>query len=207
MIAAEVMVPCMSLLPNCRLDWTALSAIGGWAAAIATFLAVYVPARNYKADNERRAKRERQVSFVEINRIIPKVRDIRGQVRTLQAKVVPAIPEVLRRGKADSAAVADLLRVKGQVPFVILSEGLEMISMAISNLQANLDTINDYLDAGAEIKLYENHQFHRMDAYQHALHNTEVAANNVFLAIKKYAGIDFIGEEQNGHVAHEPFSG
>ena len=195
MIAAEVMVPCVSFLPTCRLDWTALSAIGGWAAAFATFLAVYVPARNYKADNERRAKRERQVSFIEINRIIPKVRDIRGQARLLQSNVIPAIPEVLRRGKVDSAAVADLLRVKGQVPFVILSEGLEMISMAISNLQASLDTTSDYLDAGAEIKLYENHQFHRLEDYQRALHNTEVAAYNVLLAVKKYAGIDFIGVE------------
>jgi len=195
MIAADVMVPCFSFLPTCRLDWTALAAVGGWAAASATFLAVYVPARNYKAANERRAKRERQISFIEINRIIPKVRDIRGQARTLQSNVVPAIPEVLRSRQIDSVAIADLLRLKGQVPFVILSEGLELISMAISNLQTSLDTINDYLDAGADIKLYDNHQFNRLDDYQHALHNVEVAANNVLLAIKKYAGIDFIGEE------------
>lgn len=113
MIAAEVMVPCLSWATTCRLDWTALSAVGGWAAAIATFLAVYVPARNYRKDNERRAKRERQVSFIEINRVIPKVRDIRGQVRTIQSKVIPALPKILERGKADSAAVAGLLRVKG----------------------------------------------------------------------------------------------
>ncbi|WP_426805332.1 hypothetical protein [Stenotrophomonas sp. SrG] len=195
MIAAEVMVPCISAASSCRLDWTALSAVGGWAAAIATFLAVYVPARNYKADNERRAKRERQISFIEINRVIPKVRDIRGQARSIQENIIPALPEVLRRAKYDSADVAGLLRVKGQVPFVILSEGLEMISMAISNLQTNLDTANDYLDAGAAIPLYENHQFHRIDDFQHVLHNIEVAATNVLLAMKKFAGIDFVGEE------------
>jgi len=195
MLAADVMVPCLAWAPTCRLDWAALSAIGGWAAAIATFLAVYVPARNYRADNERRAKRERQVSFIEINRLIPKVRDIRGQVRTIQSKIVPALPQILKKGNVDSATVAGLLRVKGQLPFVILSEGLEMISMSVSNLQTSLDAINDYLDAGSEIKLYENHQFHRIDNFEHALHNAEVAANNVLLAIKKYAGIEFIGEE------------
>ena len=67
--------------------------------------------------------------------------------------------------------------------------------MSVSNLQTSLDAINDYLDAGSEIKLYENHQFHRIDNFEHALHNAEVAANNVLLAIKKYAGIEFIGEE------------
>ncbi|MEN4957009.1 hypothetical protein [Stenotrophomonas indicatrix] len=32
----------MSSAANCRLDWTALSAVGGWVAALATFLAVLV---------------------------------------------------------------------------------------------------------------------------------------------------------------------
>jgi len=32
----------MSFAPDCRLDWAALSAVGGWVAALATFLAVLV---------------------------------------------------------------------------------------------------------------------------------------------------------------------
>jgi hypothetical protein len=40
MIAATVMVPCMTSAPDCRFDWTALSAVGGWIAALATFMAV-----------------------------------------------------------------------------------------------------------------------------------------------------------------------
>ncbi len=43
MIAAEVMVPCFSITHNCRPDWAAVSAIGGWIAAAATFVAVIVP--------------------------------------------------------------------------------------------------------------------------------------------------------------------
>ncbi len=42
MIAATVMVPCMTSAPDCRSDWAALSAVGGWIAALATFLAVVV---------------------------------------------------------------------------------------------------------------------------------------------------------------------
>lgn len=39
MVFAEVMVPCISGA-QCRLDWGAISAIGGWLAAVATSLAV-----------------------------------------------------------------------------------------------------------------------------------------------------------------------
>jgi len=195
MIAADVMVPCLSFVPTCRLDWAALSAVGGWAAALATFLAVYVPARNYKADNKRRAERERQISFIEINRLLPKVLDVRGQARTIKAHVAPEIPKVLARQKADSKTVADLLRIKGKVPFAILSEGLEMISIGVSNLQSSLDVLNEYLDAGADIDMYENHQFHRIDDYLSGLQNVEAAANNVLLAIKKLTGIKIPGDE------------
>ncbi len=43
MIAAELMVPCLSSAANCRLDWVAVAAVGAWAAAIATFFAVLLP--------------------------------------------------------------------------------------------------------------------------------------------------------------------
>lgn len=195
MIAADVMIPCLSSLPNCRLDWAALSAIGGWASAIATFLAVYVPARNYRADNERRANRDRQVSFVEINRIIPKVVDVRNQARSMRARVIPEIPKILSNGKSSSADVAALLALKGQVPFVILSDGLEPISMGISNLQSSMDAIGEYLADAAKIKMSEKHSFHRLETFESAMENVEVAANNLLRAIKVYAGINIPGEK------------
>lgn len=39
MVIAKIMIPCVSGA-ECRLDWTAVSAVGGWVAAAATFLAV-----------------------------------------------------------------------------------------------------------------------------------------------------------------------
>lgn len=195
MIVAEVMVPCFNFAPTCRLDWTAVSAIGGWAAAIATFLAVYVPARNYKVDNERRATRERQISFIEINRLLQKILDVRDQTKTIKNKILPEIPKALAAG-ADAKTVSGLLRVKGQVPFVILSDGLEMISIGVSNLQSSLDVLNAFLDAGEEIDMYGNHPFHRLSDYTTALDNVELAAQNVLLAIKKLTGIDLGGHEQ-----------
>lgn len=55
MIAAEMMVPCLAG-DGCRLDWAAVSAVGGWVAAIVTFFAVLLPYRAQRkmADEERR---------------------------------------------------------------------------------------------------------------------------------------------------------
>jgi len=56
MFAAEVMVPCFWPAGGCRLDWAAISAVGGWVAAIVTFFAVLLPYRAQRkmADAERR---------------------------------------------------------------------------------------------------------------------------------------------------------
>lgn len=48
MIAADVTVPCL-WSDGCRLDWAAVSAVGGWAAAAGTVLAVIVALWSYKA--------------------------------------------------------------------------------------------------------------------------------------------------------------
>ncbi|WP_282294853.1 hypothetical protein [Stenotrophomonas sp. PS02289] len=64
MIAAEVMVPCMSSVPTCRLDWAAVSAVGGWIAALITLIAVVVAlsssrAQSAAADKAVRAERSK----------------------------------------------------------------------------------------------------------------------------------------------------
>lgn len=48
MIAADVTVPCF-WSDGCRLDWAAVSAVGAWAAAAGTVLAVIVALWSYKA--------------------------------------------------------------------------------------------------------------------------------------------------------------
>ncbi|WHL17674.1 hypothetical protein [Stenotrophomonas acidaminiphila] len=57
MIAAEILVPCFSTAADCRFDWVAIAAMGGWAAAAATFFAVLLPFRQY-----RKALKDRQES-------------------------------------------------------------------------------------------------------------------------------------------------
>lgn len=159
-------------------------------AAIATFFAVYVPARNYKIDVERRAKRDLQISYIEINRLLPKVRDVQVQVNFVRKQILPEIPQILKKGKASAKEVAEILRIKGAVPFAILSDGLEMISIGVSNLQTNLDALSDYLDDASSVELHANHAFNGLDDYKAALNNIDVAARNVLLAISKIAKVD-----------------
>lgn len=211
MLAVQLSVPCFEWSSHCRLDWAAVSALGGWGAvlvgliaafigliaavgswlaAVATFFAVYVPARMAKQEAARRANRERQISYIEINRLLPKVLDIRGQVRTIRAKIVPAVPELIARSKSSSAQIAALLQIKGAVPFAILSEGLEMISMGVSNLQTAMEVYDDFLRSGAEIEIYGNHPFHRIADHEDALMQVELAVRNLLLAIKKFAKVN-----------------
>lgn len=197
MLVADIMVPCISG-NQCRLDWDAISAIGGWLAAIATFLAVYVPAKNYRIDSERRAQRERQVSYIEINRLIPRVLDVRSQAKTIRDQIIPSIPMALAQPGVTSVSIASLLRVKGSVPFAILSDGLERISIGTSNLQSGLDVVAAYLEDGVDIPMYPNHPFHRLTDYGQAMTNIEKAADNLLLAIGRIAGVKIeTGENQS----------
>lgn len=197
MFAADIVVPCITG-NQCRLDWSAISAIGGWLAAIATFLAVYVPAKNYRIDTERRAKRERQISYVEINRLIPRVMDVRSQARVIREDIIPSIPKAMNQPGVTSASIASLLRVKGSVPFAILSDGLEMISIGTTNLQSALDVAAAFVEDSVDIDLYRNHPFHRLTDYGKGLENIENAANNLLLAISKLAGVKIeTGEDQH----------
>lgn len=64
MIAAEVMVPCISSVAGCRPDWAAIAAMGGWVAAIVTFLAVILPMKRRKSE-DRAAAKAAMVDFAE----------------------------------------------------------------------------------------------------------------------------------------------
>ncbi|WP_349984496.1 hypothetical protein ABRP17_016380 [Stenotrophomonas sp. WHRI 8082] len=48
MLAVAVMIPCFEWSPSCRLDWSAIAALGGWAAAAMTFFAVLLPVRQLR---------------------------------------------------------------------------------------------------------------------------------------------------------------
>ncbi|HDS1124629.1 TPA: hypothetical protein QDZ60_001921 [Stenotrophomonas maltophilia] len=52
----QYLVPCIEWSEKCNLDWAAVSAMGGWVAAIVTFLAVLLPYRQLKREAEARQK-------------------------------------------------------------------------------------------------------------------------------------------------------
>ncbi len=61
----QYLTPCVENSAACNLDWTALSALGGWAAAIVTLIAVWVALRSandQKKAAERAVQAEREKS-------------------------------------------------------------------------------------------------------------------------------------------------
>lgn len=61
----QYLIPCIERSANCNVDWAAVSALGGWAAAIVTLIAVRVALRSandQKKAAERAVKAEREKS-------------------------------------------------------------------------------------------------------------------------------------------------
>lgn len=90
MIATTVMVPCMSFAPTCRLDWVAIAAVGGWAAAVVTMVAVIVAlssakAQRLAADGAVRAEREKAEHIQQRDWDEAKKKDQRTAVHLAQA--------------------------------------------------------------------------------------------------------------------------
>lgn len=71
MFAAEVMVPCLSTASNCRLDWAAISAMGGWVAATVTFFAVLLPYRQYRKERAEKDETIMQDARTQLRSMIP----------------------------------------------------------------------------------------------------------------------------------------
>lgn len=85
MIAAEVMVPCMSSVVGCRLDWSAVAAIGGWVAALVTFLAVILPIKRRESEDLAVAK----AAMVDFAEDLIALRDSMGVVGFLLNSIKP----------------------------------------------------------------------------------------------------------------------
>lgn len=87
MIAAEVMVPCISWVPSCRLDWAALSAVATFIAVVVALLVGILPvALNY---HSRRAQ-AKLLGMVAVDDLLVQELHLRAAVRvpTTANKVV-----------------------------------------------------------------------------------------------------------------------
>ncbi|WP_313242062.1 hypothetical protein [Stenotrophomonas sp.] len=144
MIAAEVMVPCISFSPACRLDWAAISALGGWLAAAVTFFAVLLPFRQYR--RELRAREDAERTDAEIA--------ARGSVLALSSihTGLEALREVLKapRGFEDFTDSFELIRrfiFSVPAPVLPRSQRLRGVRVSIASLDATLANLKGYVTA------------------------------------------------------------
>lgn len=75
MYFAEIMVPCFESGGNCRMDWAAVAAVGGWAAALGTVVAVALP--YWRARRE-----ESAVTRMVLSDVIPDLLAIKRDLET-----------------------------------------------------------------------------------------------------------------------------
>ncbi|WP_314102706.1 hypothetical protein [uncultured Stenotrophomonas sp.] len=118
MIAAEVMIPCASPVASCRLDWAAIAAIGGWVAAIVTFLAVILPMKRRKSEDRAVAK----AAMVDFAEVLIALRDSMGIAGFLVNSVKPggdaSKKNSLVRGLSRQVSVPTLAATPEMLPLV-----------------------------------------------------------------------------------------
>lgn len=87
MIAAQVMIPCMSSAPACRLDWTAISAVATFLAVLAALLVGILPIALKSYSRREQAK---LLGMVAVDDLLVQELHIRAavQVPTTVSKVV-----------------------------------------------------------------------------------------------------------------------
>ena len=142
MIAAEVMVPCMSTTASCRLDWVAIAALGGWAAAIATFFAVLLPFRNYQKELKLRRLSEDVEAQIAIRGSIVTMTNIYAGLGAIAARIDMA------QGIDDFTESLSLVRTyftPHPLPTLPSAPDLADLRMALSSLDAALKTMSGYL--------------------------------------------------------------
>ena len=165
---------------TCRPDWTARAAVGAWIAAAATFLAVYVPARNYRHDIEKRERRDRAVAVLELNRALMHVWEIVAQVNALYLTRVQMVKAIANHGVGDGKR----FKLKAALPPIPFVEGFEGVIIAMTNLEATLAAWNDTIDDHTGLDSIVDHPLTRLaevesllDPIRTALRNVEAAAN------------------------------
>lgn len=133
---------------SCSPNWTAWAAIGGWLAAFATFLAVYVPARNYRREMERRQRLERSTALLVLNKTFMRVWDAAAQYNALRRMGVRIPARVASHGVGDGK----LFRLKFVLLDIPVIEDVEEVILALTSLEAHIanwnETVEDHVGFG-----------------------------------------------------------
>lgn len=147
MIAAEVMVPCLSTAANCKLDWAAISAMGGWAAAIATFVAVLLPYMNGRQKDAARIE-------MQISDFIPELRSVRSKIRFLRIKATEPLEH--------NFSTRPSLQIAVVIPSIEPTRKLKDVSDALRLFQAEAVRWNVYARTVDEDKTYVSPSWNAM---------------------------------------------
>jgi len=138
---AEIMVPCFWFGPKCRLDWTAISAIGGWLAAGATVFAVLLPFRQMQKDRAEQSRVALIDAEMALERFGLGLISIATGVALGRLMLKEGIEEVRVR-------LPDLITDFERVTFPILPALPELQDMrrSLQRLQSCLDVMTGYRD-------------------------------------------------------------
>lgn len=141
MIAAEVMVPCMSFAPSCRLDWTALAAVGGWVAAAVTFLAVLLPFMQGQKDRRDQERAARFSATLSLEQFVLTLIDIRAAIRgSIQAVEADRTAKVAQ----SRAALLSTVAARCEYPELANTASLMDVRSDIAYLKRTLAVFSDY---------------------------------------------------------------
>lgn len=163
MIAADVMVPCLSFAPTCRLDWAAVAAIGGWVAAIVTYLAVILPMKRRESEDRAVAK----AAMVDFAEDLIALRDSMGIVGFLLNSIKPggdaSRNNSLVRGLSRQVSVPTLKATPETLPLV---QALNRLRRAVNRWNENVATFDVSYDPELG-DAFEEHMFNGL----HSDHN------------------------------------
>jgi len=144
-IAAEVMVPCFSFAKECRPDWAAVSALGGWVAAGVTFLAVLLPFLQGQRQRRDQEEAARFAACLSLEHFILSLIDVRaraiGSVKDVESD--PTAPVVIER-----AQVMVVVAGRTEYPDLPAIPSLMEVRSDIAYLRRTLSVFADYVTAG-----------------------------------------------------------
>lgn len=167
---------------TCRPDWNAWAAVGAWFAAAATFLAVYVPARNYRRDIIKREKRDRAAAALELNRTLMHVWEVVAQVNALYLTRTQMVRAIETRGVGDGKE----FKLKAGIPPVPFVEGFEGVIIALTHLEATLGAWNDTIDDHVGLGSIAGHPLTRLSEVEPLFEQIRNALRNVEAAVNKH---------------------
>lgn len=143
MFAAQIMVPCFEYGDACQLDWAAISALGGWAAATVTVFAVLLPFRQYKKEIAERRRAELVDEQIAVRGSVVGLTSIYMGLRASGATVDQA------EGMADFTESLEHIKefvVPHPIPVFPRTPGADKLRLELAALETALGVLKNYIE-------------------------------------------------------------